>query len=50
MTKKKLLIGILGMIIITIALSILVYVDWRIALGVFLFGWGQNTENLFKRM
>ena len=46
----KLAFGIFGMVVITTSMVILAYVDWRIADGVFLFGYGQNLENLYRSM
>jgi len=45
MDKKSLLfMGIFGLIILVAGLLLLVYTNWKIALGVFLVLWGNNID------
>lgn len=32
-------------ILFVLSLAILAWVDWRISLGVFIFGWAMNADN-----
>lgn len=46
-TRKQLLV--FGSIIHLIAIIILVTQDWKMALGIFLFGWAQNINWSIKK-
>ena len=47
MESKKLL-RILGLIVFVISMMLLWSVNWKIAIGVLLFGWSLNVENYLK--
>jgi len=40
---------VLGTVLIISSMSLLTYVDWRIAVGVFLFGWFLNIDNSTRK-
>ena len=47
--KEKEIIRLISLIILITALVLLWSVDWRIAVGVFIFGWAMNLDNTWKK-
>jgi hypothetical protein len=41
---------IFGLVLLAISMSILASMDWKIALGVFIFGWSLNVDNRVAKM
>jgi hypothetical protein len=46
----KLVMQIFGLVLFAVSLYLLGSVDWRIVVGVFLFGWASNIENFIKTL